>query len=368
MELELDDDRSVKPQGGSGVWRFLAEWLGGIAIVWLVLEIGGYLGFELLHDRKGFGSVLIASIGLNLALARRLIAKTEKRIRQDDDPDRLPKALLSGIREMAAKQDWPSVLRIAPPISRALWLEGQYRTRVELGKLVEDAAARTENHEIQIRALIDDIGWTSAALGELDKAAPIIARGVQLAQQHRHPFLAAKGQRHLAAVALNKKDAARAITLLDDGEAFIAALTDQRQKEEMRAGYAYARAEAFMAQRNFEEAEKSNRLAHSIYSNIGDQERLVKTFSQCGRIQEGKGQKAPALDTYRRGLALAEDGDRKDEVIINLLLIARLQREQSNAKEAQAALTRAKGFLQNTSLSLLKYIPDEIAPLLEEIK
>src|ERR1043165_5347412 len=59
---------------------------------------------------------------------------------------------------------------------------------------------------------------------------PIIARGVQLAQQHRHPFLAAKGQRHLAAVALNKKDAARAITLLDDGEAFISALTNYRQR------------------------------------------------------------------------------------------------------------------------------------------
>jgi hypothetical protein len=50
-----------------------------------------------------------------------------------------------------------------------------YSERIKVGEFVEEAAARTNNHEAQVAALIDDIGWTNAVVGNIDSARNFIS-------------------------------------------------------------------------------------------------------------------------------------------------------------------------------------------------
>jgi tetratricopeptide (TPR) repeat protein len=348
--------------------RFCLTWLSAIAAVWLFLNLSSYLGLNWLKSTGTVGYVLIVSVALNIALLFKhplLSHKNSKQVRPEKIPSekRLSKALLSSLETMMESCDFQSVIRIGVPLSRALWLEGQYETRLAVGRMLERAASETEQVEVRAKALIDDIGWTSIAMGNSSTAVPAINRGIKLASAG-FPHLAAKGLRHLAGVALTEHKPNEALGFLTQAEKESGTIKNEGLQKEMHAGIAYGRTECLIELHDFIGAKHQYAIAERLYKELSDHERQVKLLSQYGRILEAMGEQDEAVDFYRKGLAEAKRHDRKDEVIINTLLLARLNRAVGNGKDADDGIKEARALLVATPL---RAVPPELSTLIKEI-
>jgi len=238
-----------------------------------------------------------------------------------DSETRLSGELHAQIRKLFDAGDYTNVVRIGSQLSRPLWLSQRNNERIAIGWLVEEAASRTGDIEEQVTALIDDVGWTNVVIGNFREAEQNITNGVAKAKNHQLWHMAAKGERHLAAICIQcKEDMAAAKIHLNEALENAAKIPDQYQREQQIASIVYAQAHMSLASKDFSTALSLAVQSKTVYQNIGGQEdRLVKSQSLLGRIYMGLGQTQNAIDAFREGLTLSERYARNDEKAENLM-------------------------------------------------
>src|SRR6185369_16144751 len=139
----------------------LSRTLGATGALWLLLQIISYfIPGNPLSVYRWVGLVFFLITGLVCGLVWDLIVthlrymkahvalqETERlkatlNTLSTENSDRLAAdSLLTMLREAHSRNAWREVILVGRPLSRPLWLTGHYQLRIEIGKLVESAAA-----------------------------------------------------------------------------------------------------------------------------------------------------------------------------------------------------------------------------------
>ncbi len=333
---------------------------GGLAALWLLLEIASYfiptkplsgyrvsglIAFLLLAVFLGMAWELIF---LSRALARTARALQESRAElavvqraSESVSQDAATSLIAVLREAHAKRNWEEVITLGRPLSRPLWLTGRYQLRIEIGKLVEGAAAFSDRPDIQASALIDDLGWTSAALRQYEDALKYIRHGLSVAQKVNAYGLVSRAFRHLAGIHLKRGDIEQSALCASEAERALDKVTDAREHAELTAGLAYQRARELQRRGDFAAALPALVSAQELFARLADRDRALKVYGPIGQVQLEMGDVAAAKDSYRRGLATARLSARRDCELVSLIGLAAVARAEQSFGEARAFLLEA---------------------------
>lgn len=282
-----------------------------------------------------------------IMIARRdavtMMETSEKELKESVEAQKLFFELAKVVKDCYKNKNYVEVVRFGSQLSRPLWLSGMYAERIMIGLMIEDSAARVGMYEEQILALIDDLGWTNAVMGNLDKAVGHINHGIELAKDKGLFYYAAKGERHLAFICERySNDISKSEAHFEGALKLAEKIQDVTFREEMQGGIYYGQAELFFRQGRYEEAFKLATDSKELYERIGGQEeRLVKSRSQLGRILLEMNDTQKALDMFRIGLKEAQGLMRKDETAINLLGIGEVHVRNKEFDLAIDAFTEA---------------------------
>ncbi len=325
-------------------------WIVVFGVLWGFIEASEHFGVEPLKKSEPQGLVILISLSFNIAiviicLTYGILAKLrgiQYKSRGYYAGQKLSKTLVDLFKQMAKFEDYQTILRMGVPLSRALWLEGLYEARVEIGKIVEEAALKLGKFEAQVQALIDDIGWTFVAIGKLDKAEKHILRGIDVASNNSLDYYAAKGYRHLGGIEIQKGQPTKALSWLEMAEEAAKGISDNQSKKEMLAGIRCGQVEACLRLDKLDDASLAISEYEKLFLECGDKPRAVKAYAQRGKVCERQEKYLEAKDHYRKGLKVAKDLDRKDEIIRNHLGLARIAVVEKESEEAKKHIKIAK--------------------------
>ena len=93
--------------------------------------------------------------------------------------------LVETIREEFHRGNDREVIRVGEALSRPLFESGAFSVRLDIGRMVEEAAARSERRRVQYVALIDEIGWSLVELGRYEEATRQILHGMRILESPR---------------------------------------------------------------------------------------------------------------------------------------------------------------------------------------
>ncbi len=292
----------------------------GMTLDWL--NMLGVYGIYLMILHALLGAFIYATIMFTIRWR-----KNKKELQEDSDQNdsenskKLSFELAKIVEQSYKAKNHVDVVRFGSQLSRPLWLSGMYYERIRIGQMIEDSASRVGMYDEQIIALIDDIGWTNAVVGNLDKAESHINDGVKLALEKKKYYFAAKGERHLAVIAERYKgNIEEANTHFKEALRIANLMSDPNDKKEMRAGILYGMAELCIVGKDYSQALSLALESKDLYEKLGgEEERLVKSKSQLGKIYLELGEIQKSKDYFRAGLDEAQRLHRKDEIAINLL-------------------------------------------------
>jgi tetratricopeptide (TPR) repeat protein len=331
----------------------IALFLGLLAVVTFLAPKGfGFLGVN-----EAFAAIFLALISTIVGLSSALtIVKLESLVGEGSEKpgkpltlgvqSETPDALLSIVRHDFAERNYESVIRIGRALSRPLWVDGHYRERIELGKIVYQAASALGNDSAKAWTLIDDLGWTYTAENNDSFAEKNIRLGLEIAKQITPPdhYLVAKAHRHLAGIYSKRHEFQQAIRYFSKAEAEAKQIDNDKQKEEMLANIMHAKAELYYSTgnpSNIKLAENACDEAMKRFKEINDHEREIKCLSLLSKIYFEQGDFQKATDAAFRGLEVARRSSRKDAIVSNLITIGKIQMREGNVEEARRNLSTA---------------------------
>jgi len=265
-------------------------------------------------------------------------------------------SLKQELRNFLSRKEFNDVERFGGAISRVLWLCGEYKSRVELGKMVFEAATHLNHHNTRAKVLIDDIGWTYITLDKKDLAIQNISKGIELAQDNALWKLVVKGHRHLAgihmlntAVEKNRTEALRNLGLASNT---IEKINGPQIVGEMSAGIEYAYSEYYYQTGDHPQALTRCKKARSDYNKSNDSEREVKTFSQMGKIFLAEREYENAKHEFMIGLGKAESTGRYEEIIKNHMGLFICYDAENDPTNSRAHFIKCEEYLRDLDVQL----------------
>lgn len=225
--------------------------------------------------------------------------------------------LVRQVREAFSAKRWKEVCRLGGALSRPLWLSGHAALRYEIGRLVEDAAAFSNDRAARAAALIDDLGWTAIKLGQGAQGEKHIQDGIRLATECADHYLVAKGYRHLASLQRQTGDLEATESYLVNSKKAVERITDEEQRSEMISTLQVSVAKLQAGRGNYPKAVKLLRDALRAFLDAGDSEREVKVYAQLAHCSEMMGDTEEAQRLYVTGRAKAQEAGRFDEFAQN---------------------------------------------------
>ncbi|MGA9348050.1 MAG: tetratricopeptide repeat protein, partial [Anaerolineae bacterium] len=348
------------------VLRFVIAMISTLGFVWLIIELVGWIfGWKLLANTGLLGGIVV---GLMCAFASAVYVliylykqtvelqaymlegmpieelPEEQQNKLTFRPRRgkpLTENLLEDLQEAYQMERWEEVIKIGSVLSQPLWVTGKYGLRVELGRLIESAAAYSHNPRQQARALIDDLGWTLFVLGEVDEAKKNIWHGIKLAEECNDFYLAHKGYRHLCGIAMESNDLDKAIAHLTKAQEYVQRIEEGASKLDVAAGLHVATALLRIKQHNWEDALREIEAAQTMYRKLDDKDHEVSLYHLQGDVLFEIGRVSAAKDVYRRGLSGCKRESQKDGILKNYIGIATVAMLESDVVEASKAYLRA---------------------------
>jgi len=259
-EIQIQKCKSA----GTSFLKYFGIIIGGIGLCITIL--GAFTNFEFVKEHPyRMGLILfIPTIIVSLILVIHKIIFIDFTSKSTLD---LPKEIERYVQLLYKEKNYIDVVRLGSTISRFLWLSQNNKERIIIGKMVEDSASKIGRLEVQIATLIDDIGWTYAAIGEHKQATENITRGIEKAEQAGFFYFAAKGERHLAGIESEVGDKSKIMDHLTKAQDYTEKITDMSVKSEMEASLYLAKSEHFFKTNNFEAAEINANLAKSVFAN-----------------------------------------------------------------------------------------------------
>jgi tetratricopeptide (TPR) repeat protein len=354
--------RSRGKRIGGFILGVLRNSIAVFGILWLILEpLGFFDTSDFLREQGlyGYYSLWIHAllIGTFIKLARDLGRQRE----QDpvvplpstsDGPDQsLSNELVETVAKLYSKGDHIEVVRLGVVLSRPLWISGRYKQRVAIGRYLEDSAARLGLTREQVAALIDDLGWTNAVLGDIETGIGNVKHGIELAERNALYYHAAKGLRHLGVIEqIYNKNASAAQRALEQAEVAARRITEPAQQLEMVAGIWFNRGEVLLQQGDCSQARDYATRALDAYSQLHDETRSIKVQTLIAKIDLALGDLAHAKDGFRRALTSAKQLARRDEIGKSLLGLGETYLREGNFELAESTLEETVSALSEIGL------------------
>ncbi|HMJ33912.1 MAG TPA: hypothetical protein VK501_08340 [Baekduia sp.] len=221
-------------------------------------------------------------------------------------------AIVVALRAQFNRHNYSDVIRVGEALSRPLFESGAFSPRLQIGKMVEESAARSSRTREQYSALIDSIGWSLVELGRYADADRQIKHGLRLAESAEDAFYEAKAHRHLGVIARRQGRFAEAREMYATAEAVASRIPDEHDRLVMLAGLQYALASLSYYEKHFEVASTEISRAIDSFTSLGDEYRLNMARVMQGDIQFQQGARDDARDTYRLVL---QNSDRNKETL-----------------------------------------------------
>lgn len=260
----------------------------------------------------------------------------------DIKPSDLASAFVRHLDFLLQEDKHEAVVRYHAALSRLLWVEGQLRVRVEIGKRIAEAAAAINDKATLTGVLIDDLGWTYVALDEHEEARRNITRGIEIAEESNAYYWAAKGHRHLAGIAVESRDKKTASAEFRKAREIAERIEAPKTRVEMLAGIDYGEAVYCLRFGPIDRALTLVKESEARRMEGGDESRIVKVYALRGEIEERMDQKTRATEYFRRGLRTAKKIGRVDEEIRCLQGLARIEKDPEQKRRLEAAASELK--------------------------
>jgi tetratricopeptide (TPR) repeat protein len=277
--------------------------------------------YTALHQ-KWLGSVAgtaWAILALVLGLVVVILATdllTERSAPTDDaeatPPPSLHQAIVQALRIEFERANYSDVIRIGEALGRPLFEMGAFSVRLEIGRMVEEAAARSSRRREQYVALIDTIGWSLVELGRYQEGERQIKHGLRLLEQLDDPFYQAKAHRHLGVIARRENRFADAEVEYGEAKNWSSKISNDRDALAMTAGLEYALGSLAFYRGDFESAASEISAAIASFELLADEYRLNMALVMRGDIEFRRDAMDEAIDTYR---LVMQNADRNRETL-----------------------------------------------------
>ncbi len=317
-----------------------------VGFPWLIFRGISDFGDEQKSDDFQSLAAWNASIALKLYLEKTInFNNLSPNPRGKRPSDSLELNLIGQVRDAFQQHRWHEVCRYGEVLSRALWLSGQYEFRIEVGKLVEQAASFIDENRIRVKALIDDLGWTSFVIGDHFKAIRYIKDGLRIADDISDYYFLAKGNRHLASIARRSGNLQEAEHLLNKAQNYAQEIKDDSDRQEIENSLLISTGKLFLEKKQYNDALKLLLEGLDQFRIYGDVTREVKVYSILGRIHLKLNNLDEAVRSFQIGREKAFTTGRYDEIAENtryLLLVLDDKYIAEKIRMAQEVLDFAK--------------------------
>lgn len=250
-------------------------------------------------------------------------------------------SLLEFLKRMKEENENAEIIRFGVALSKPLWLSQNYKTRKIVGDFIYDAAINSDNKNVMIKALIDDIGWTQVELGHYDKSEKKITRGLELAKLYSNGYYLAKGYRHLFGLYFRRGLLEKAENYLLEAIKFTNDFDDGKKKDELVAEIHFAKSSLEHKKGNLEESLKEIELAEKIYCSLPNKEWLIKILARKGEILISKNEIDEAYEIFTRGLEDSRKYHFNRQIVKNLIGLGKCKYEYKNIDEAKEYFDKA---------------------------
>lgn len=328
-------------------WEYLKQ-LGQIGHYMLVLHsalLGLFFSVIMSYRRYIYSQKEKESLIAKLENSEKKIARITRQVKEEPAKVELTNALVEIVKLAYTRKDYAEVIRLGRALSRPLWLGGEYKARILIGELVEEAAALLGDYQEQATALVDDLGWTYVVLQSFDLAVKNINHGIEIAEANELVYITAKGKRHLGNIYRMRGNYQLATDCLMQAKLNADKDSDANRRDEMISGIHYALADLHMLQGKYEDAIAASMQSKVIYERLNDSGRLVKTLSQIADIYLGMNELTKAKDIYRQGLHMSKELARRDEITKNLIGLGKIYLQEKNYNQARSTLVEAEQLL-----------------------
>lgn len=343
-------------------------------IFWLILKLLVFFEFDLTIIKKlGFFGIytlilhgLIIGI-LNIMYKNYLSSLNETPldpIKSNESDSLLVNDLITSLSQAMKNKKFEEVIRIGTSLDRPLFLSGNYKARLEIGLLVEDASASIDNKMIQMKTLIDSIGWTYAELGEYKNGEKNIKHGLRISKNLNSHFYTAKALRHLGAISRRSKEYAKAKESFTESLAFAHKITNSEKKKESIAGVAYALASLHFYLEEYDKSIAYINNSIKYFSEIKDITRLTKSLTKKANICYANNDKEIAKDLFRSSLKIAQESGLRLVAVRSMIGLCKIYLEEEKWDKARKYVEMAQNLEKEIhSVSEMK----EIKMLIEKI-
>ena len=317
---------------------FGVAFIGSLGFIWLLMEIYSHyeLGWLPVISTNSLyvvilfcGSIIISLFFVLVRLLPNVYSQAVP-LSSSGFEESLVEALVKALGE----KHYAEVIRIGVALIRPLFEEGKFSTRLQIGKIVEEAAALSGRKDIQVVALIDAIGWSLVELGRYDDARRHIDHGINLSEEIKDVFYQAKGQRHLGVIARRSKDYPNAKIHYQASLDLARNLLDDHERKVLVAGLYYAFASLHYHMLEYDQAMEANNKAIASFEELNDEYRLNMSYVMKGDIESKLSQSDKAMDTFRTVLQCADQNTEKLQVVRARLGLAEICIAEHNWEKA----------------------------------
>jgi tetratricopeptide (TPR) repeat protein len=254
----------------------------------------------------------------------------------------LAKDLIGSLKTALAAKHYVEVLRIGFALIRPLFESGSFQARLEIGILVEEAAAAIPDPQAQMVALIDSIGWSCVELGEYERAQGAIMHGYDIAKNLEDHFYISKAKRHLGVICRRQKDYNTAEVRYREALEEVNKIPDSKKKTEAIAGLDYALATLYAHTEKYSEASTAIDSAIKGFEKLGDNYRVPMAQTEKGRICFKAGKINEAKDFFRKALHIAEANGQRLYAVRSHIGLTRIYLSSKDWLRAKESLDAAQ--------------------------
>jgi tetratricopeptide (TPR) repeat protein len=333
--------------GAGRMWSaskvFCAAFAGSLGFEWLLVEVYSY--FRLQWFPQPTTNSLWATIVVLLSAAIAMGAACVRLLLHPAAPAQMPtfeQSLVDALSTALRERNYADVIRIGVALTRPLFEEGRFSTRLKIGKVVEEAAALSGRKDVQVVALIDSIGWSLVEIGRYEEAKRHIEHGISLSEETDQIFYRAKGQRHLGVILRRTGDFEGARKFYEASLATAGLVPDGRERNELVAGLHYAFASLYYYTTDYSKAMEFIDKAIAAFSTLNDEYRLNMSYVLKGDLQFKLSQKEKALDTFRMVLQRADRNTEKLQVVRSGLGLAEVYVSEHDWERARRSVQQVE--------------------------
>lgn len=330
---------------------FFSIFIGSVGLIWTIIEILDRFKVDLTYF-ESLGKLSIYLIVIHSVVVALLAIYFKKvffpTINDNNPPNPLVEKdtilvqdLTDSLEQGLKAKNYSEVIRIGTALSRPFFESGNYKARLQIGLLVEEAAALNENKPIQMKELIDTIGWSYVELGQLDEGEKHILHGFDLARNLEDNFYISKAQRHLGAI--NRRKGQFAVAENYYKEAIISAnkITEETPKTELVAGINYAQASLYLHQNNYEPALSHINNSIQGFTQLGDDYKLTMAQTSKGTILFLMNKIEDAKDIFRTAIRSSEHRTERLQMARCYIGMTKIYLKESNWTKAKEHLEKA---------------------------